>query len=327
MVSSYTLTPMAERYELVWEGKDGAERSVPVLDVLTLGRGPRNDIVVTEGEVSWEHARLWTADDALFVADVGSTNGTYVDGKRVQRYTQVHPGATLWFGGACRMRVQRVERPLVLPHRRWIVEDLTSGIRRSLHQRMVVGDCEDADFRIEGAPRVEFVQVGEEVRLTTASGTEPLRAGQVVELPGLQLRVLEHRRQLPQRTEKPAFGPGIYHIDASLGGRSPVAAVYDDSGHRLVVKGETRATLLYVLAREVVDSRAAGAGEEEEGWLEDAEAVSRVWGRTHPTEVSNRLSVVVYRLRASLKQVGLSPSFIQRSVGRVRVRAGRVSLR
>ena len=119
---------------------------------------------------------------------------------------------------------------------------------------------------------------------------------------------------------------GHYHVEASLDGRSPVGTIRDDEGRTLVVEGETRATLIYVLADAVLASRQAGAGPDQEGWLDDVDAVTRVWGRTAPSEVSNRLSVVVYRLRAGLKGAGLSPEFLERSRGRVRIRAARVSL-
>lgn len=51
----------------------------------TLGRRPYNDIVIDNLAVSGEHAVLHMAGDAVEVEDIGSTNGTYVNGQPVKR--------------------------------------------------------------------------------------------------------------------------------------------------------------------------------------------------------------------------------------------------
>ena len=53
----------------------------------TLGRRPYNDIVIDNLAVSGEHAvvHLHVASGIVEVEDIGSTNGTYVNGKAVQR--------------------------------------------------------------------------------------------------------------------------------------------------------------------------------------------------------------------------------------------------
>ena len=53
----------------------------------TLGRRPYNDIVIDNLAVSGEHAvvHLHAASGIVEVEDIGSTNGTYVNGKAVQR--------------------------------------------------------------------------------------------------------------------------------------------------------------------------------------------------------------------------------------------------
>ncbi|AVS76098.1 FHA domain-containing protein [Paracidovorax cattleyae] len=51
----------------------------------TLGRRPYNDIVIDNLAVSGEHAVLHMAGDAVEIEDIGSTNGTYVNGQPVKR--------------------------------------------------------------------------------------------------------------------------------------------------------------------------------------------------------------------------------------------------
>ena len=51
----------------------------------TLGRRPYNDIVIDNLAVSGEHAALQMADNEVYLEDLNSTNGTYVNGKAVKK--------------------------------------------------------------------------------------------------------------------------------------------------------------------------------------------------------------------------------------------------
>ncbi|MGB7342119.1 MAG: FHA domain-containing protein [Phototrophicaceae bacterium] len=52
-------------------------------DVLNLGRDITNDIVINDREVSRHHLRFTKGADSFTMEDLGSTNGTFVNGKRV----------------------------------------------------------------------------------------------------------------------------------------------------------------------------------------------------------------------------------------------------
>jgi pSer/pThr/pTyr-binding forkhead associated (FHA) protein len=68
--------------------------------IKTVGRAPRSDFVVDAALVSRIHCRLTATLDQLEVVDLSSTNGTYVNDRRVKT-------ATLAEGD--RLRVGRVE--------------------------------------------------------------------------------------------------------------------------------------------------------------------------------------------------------------------------
>ena len=51
----------------------------------TLGRRPYNDIVIDNLAVSGEHAVLTAAQSYVFIEDLNSTNGTYINGKAVKK--------------------------------------------------------------------------------------------------------------------------------------------------------------------------------------------------------------------------------------------------
>ena len=52
-----------------------------------LGRDPGSDIVMSDSRVSWRHAVLRHEQDAWILEDVGSTNGTFIGTRRVDRIT------------------------------------------------------------------------------------------------------------------------------------------------------------------------------------------------------------------------------------------------
>lgn len=63
-----------------------------------VGRHPGSSIVLADTFISGEHARLARHDGRWWVADLGSTNGTFVNGIRVERPTPLEDGDEVRFG-------------------------------------------------------------------------------------------------------------------------------------------------------------------------------------------------------------------------------------
>ena len=57
---------------------------------ITLGRHPRNDIVLSHPAVSGEHGAIVTILDDSFLEDLHSTNGTFVNGHRIGKHFLQH---------------------------------------------------------------------------------------------------------------------------------------------------------------------------------------------------------------------------------------------
>jgi pSer/pThr/pTyr-binding forkhead associated (FHA) protein len=57
---------------------------------MTLGRHPRNDIVLSHPAVSGEHGAIVTILDDSFLEDLHSTNGTFVNGHRIGKHFLQH---------------------------------------------------------------------------------------------------------------------------------------------------------------------------------------------------------------------------------------------
>src|SRR5437016_4496026 len=50
---------------------------------VTVGRVQGNDIILPKGNVSKRHARISLKDSKFIIADLQSTNGTYVNGRKI----------------------------------------------------------------------------------------------------------------------------------------------------------------------------------------------------------------------------------------------------
>ncbi|MFL5521460.1 MAG: PP2C family protein-serine/threonine phosphatase [Gemmatimonadales bacterium] len=66
---------------------------------IVLGRVAPADVVLDDGQISRNHCRVAIVMDEVFVNDLGSSNGTFVDGARVERNTYLPPGGRMHIGG------------------------------------------------------------------------------------------------------------------------------------------------------------------------------------------------------------------------------------
>lgn len=74
--------------------------SIPLnSEPVTIGRADRNDVVLGGDEfASSQHARVEARGDGVWVQDLESTNGTYVNGERVHGARRISPGDVLRVG-------------------------------------------------------------------------------------------------------------------------------------------------------------------------------------------------------------------------------------
>jgi len=81
------LAGFLERYEptlVVVRGSAAGEEHVLDRDKLVLGRGPGVDLAFDDSEMSSQHAVVEFYGEGFRINDLGSTNGTFVNGKPVQ---------------------------------------------------------------------------------------------------------------------------------------------------------------------------------------------------------------------------------------------------
>src|SRR5687768_9123541 len=65
---------------------------------LVVGRSAPADVLMDVQSFSGRHARFWREGDAVWVADLGSRNGTRMNTQSVER-AEIMPGAVVTLGG------------------------------------------------------------------------------------------------------------------------------------------------------------------------------------------------------------------------------------
>ena len=98
------------------EGFDFGRIYVVGAQSLTLGRTPPADIVLNDSEVSRSHCRVAVVNDSMLVTDLGSTNGTFLDGVRVVEPTPVPVGAIIRVGRQSLKHEWRTEKEILQHH-------------------------------------------------------------------------------------------------------------------------------------------------------------------------------------------------------------------
>jgi hypothetical protein len=95
-----SLSSVTARIEAAWRAPRLPRFPLPPHDWsrLLIGRSPGCEFVVTDLSVSRTHAELRRAGDNWLLSDLGSMNGTLVNGYRIVAPTRVRPGDEVTFG-------------------------------------------------------------------------------------------------------------------------------------------------------------------------------------------------------------------------------------
>ena len=107
--------PQQERFHLLVV-KEGSSSVFPLphVGVVTIGRAPESDLSIDDGSISRQHARLVLSEEQLRVSDLGSRNGTLVNGQPIEGTRPLIAGdviqvgtVTLVLQGGARARPER----------------------------------------------------------------------------------------------------------------------------------------------------------------------------------------------------------------------------
>ncbi len=89
----------APLYQLTMRSGPTTGETYPLEQEETLmGRDLANDIAIGDPEVSRRHARFVKKEGTIYIEDLGSTNGTFLNGERISNPQQLRPGDVITLG-------------------------------------------------------------------------------------------------------------------------------------------------------------------------------------------------------------------------------------
>lgn len=89
----------APTYQLTMRSGPTPGKSFPLdQEEILVGRDLANDISISDPEVSRRHARLMNREGSIFVEDLGSTNGSFLNGERVTAPQPLRAGDVVTLG-------------------------------------------------------------------------------------------------------------------------------------------------------------------------------------------------------------------------------------
>lgn len=182
----------------------------------TVGRHPSCNLCLSDGTVSGRHAEIVTINRDLFIRDLNSTNGTLLNGRRLQHLTGLRSGDVIHFGSVmytlqsstdectsstvtadvsaealAQLQFEKLlRRPALRPYFQPIVKlSDTSRVGYEVLSRSYLLGLETPDkmFRVAASRNVE-------AELSQVCRTEGLRIGET--LPGLQFYLNTHPVEL-----------------------------------------------------------------------------------------------------------------------------------
>jgi pSer/pThr/pTyr-binding forkhead associated (FHA) protein len=90
---------MAAQFQLVIRSGPNVGKVFPLEAAeISIGRDNSNMVAINDAEVSRKHAKMELRGTAYVITDLGSTNGTFINGTRVTGTQVLNPGDTVGFG-------------------------------------------------------------------------------------------------------------------------------------------------------------------------------------------------------------------------------------
>jgi len=90
---------MAAQFQFVMRSGPTVGKTFPLdAQEISIGRDAVNIIAINDAEISRRHARMELRGSAYMIQDLGSTNGTFINGTRISGMQVLNPGDTVSFG-------------------------------------------------------------------------------------------------------------------------------------------------------------------------------------------------------------------------------------
>ena len=303
---------------------------------LRVGRSDGNDLVVRRDTVSTYHAAVEWRADGFYVRDLGSRNGTALDGVRVTDWARLTEGATLRFGPDSAWTVQSVSPPSNATDKAPLAVLSADGVRHPVGEdRFTFGRGEGFDLALPGRDgalvATLFIENDACRLLATEDGDvslrgEPLAAGEpaaaapndAFEVGGSVWRLavragLERTATVDASLRTRKYGS--FRLELTQRAEFGDIVVRDGARVARFTEQEMRFSLLWVL------SEALTSAESDDGWVHDMVLRTGIWGRrAAENQAMSTLAKLIHDTRTMLGRQGIDGLFIEKRRGRTRLR-------
>jgi len=275
--------------------EDPEGRRITLGSQCLIGRAPHCRVRLVDKRVSWDHARIGWLRDSWWLRDLNSTNGTWVDGKRLGADDRIplELGQRLSFGhGSLGYRVDNVDPP------RFRLRSLRDE-RVICPTNTLVGLPSDDEplLTVCLGMRGWALEEGSQVRLLVDQ--EVIQFGQEcwqVELPPITDDIAETGTQ----REQPLIDARDLGLELRVSAdREAILVIATVEGRAFSLPNRAHHELLLLLVEARLSAQARGVGEDEAGYMTLDEAI-----RSAAVGI-NKINLDIFRLRREFEGLGL----------------------
>ncbi|MFT5686835.1 MAG: hypothetical protein ACI8RZ_007792 [Myxococcota bacterium] len=303
--------------EIIFTQGEVTLRRMLSTEPLHIGRAPDNGLSLMDEQLSWYHAIIWLEGGRVWIRDLSSKNGTFINDERLRDSGTATDDDRIRLGLRIQVRVRGLAA--TAPLQCYALEDLSRKVRHML--KVGVLSPEQARELGIALPGPLTLAAGGGLSMAVGDSRVSLRIGKPFEgTDGGTLRVVA-ASQSRHRTMGAHDEPYPYRLTVRLDGpRGPEAVLLDrqtTDKHQLF--SEHRVILLYLLARQLKADLSAGRPPEESGWCDNDDIMLGIWGKG--TRSTSKLAVLIHRVRKEITQAGFDHRFLekQRKVLRARL--------
>jgi serine/threonine protein kinase len=270
-----------------------SDGSIPLAFESVIGRSQNCTVHVNQPFVSSQHAILTWVGRAWMLKDLGSRNGTFVDGERLgpHQYSRLRQGAIIAFGRRDEAWQLTSEKA---PEEILAINDAGECIT-PVHDLLILPSSEREYVTIFRGARGWSCEKGDAI--------SPLQNGAILDVSGTRWRILINARMDEYATASDVYGTGNRLTEAelvfSLSRDEEYIGLRVECGKDVFDAGARRANyLLLTLARRRLGDEAVGLPKSECGWVHQNELEG------DPSMAPPQMNIDVYRIRKQLATLG-----------------------
>ncbi|MEL6345029.1 MAG: FHA domain-containing protein [Myxococcota bacterium] len=279
-----------------------------------IGRSEQAHWTIDSPDVSRLHVALWVNQQGVWIQDLNSANGTFLNDERIERIENVVDPAMLRIG----QTVLSLEPVPAVAWLSFLNDERQLPLSKGTYR---LGTGEDADIHLHGVPAATLE--------VNASGVARIRLGIVAstvpfdepfQIGGHTLFLMKgfgsEHGTLSDSMKIEQHG---YPYRLSVLTNQTVQLSSLEEADIFTIRARNRVLLLSGLAQQLSTDRAKRIEPTSQGWMQNDAIGAYIWGERWEHHPPNRLHVLTHRTRRSIETAGLRADIIEKRHGGLRL--------